>query len=213
MIVTIRLPAISGRFATFSVAASAAPGGNAAGNSLGPRQPARVGETFPRSSPGRSRRSRFVSSTSGTKPAPMPWIGCGAGAAAGQHRARRRLDRDHAQPGLAAASAPARQPVSVPPVPMPETIASTSPAVSYQISSAVVRTWIAGLAGLANWFGHHRARRLRPAVPWPARSRRSCPSRAASAPARRRDRPASCAARSTRFPASSGSACSRARRT
>lgn len=45
------------------------------------------------------------------------------------------------------------QPISVPPVPMPETMKSTSPPVSAQISSAVVRRWIAGLAGLPNCQG------------------------------------------------------------
>ncbi len=38
----------------------------------------------------------------------------------------------------------------VPPVPMPETTMSTAPSVSRQISSAVVRRWISGLAALAN---------------------------------------------------------------
>ena len=41
-------------------------------------------------------------------------------------------------------------PVTVPPVPTPQTMASTSPPVSRQISSAVVSRWIAGFAGLAN---------------------------------------------------------------
>ena len=41
-------------------------------------------------------------------------------------------------------------PVMVPPVPMPETIKSTWPSVSRQISSAVVWRCAAGLAGLAN---------------------------------------------------------------
>jgi hypothetical protein len=44
-------------------------------------------------------------------------------------------------------------PVSVPPVPTPETTTSTLPPVSFQISSAVVRSWIAGLAGLLNCCG------------------------------------------------------------
>ena len=42
-------------------------------------------------------------------------------------------------------------PVMVPPVPMPATTMSTSPSVSFQISSAVVLRWISGLASLANW--------------------------------------------------------------
>jgi hypothetical protein len=41
-------------------------------------------------------------------------------------------------------------PVIVPPVPMPETTMSTLPSVSFQISSAVVRRWMAGLDGLEN---------------------------------------------------------------
>ncbi len=41
-------------------------------------------------------------------------------------------------------------PVIVPPVPMPEMTMSTLPSVSFQISSAVVRRWMAGLEGLAN---------------------------------------------------------------
>ena len=42
-------------------------------------------------------------------------------------------------------------PVIVPPVPMPAMTMSTLPSVSFQISSAVVLRWIAGLASLANW--------------------------------------------------------------
>ncbi len=41
-------------------------------------------------------------------------------------------------------------PVMVPPVPMPATTTSTPPSVSAQISSAVVRRWISGLASFAN---------------------------------------------------------------
>ncbi len=44
-------------------------------------------------------------------------------------------------------------PVIVPPVPTPATKAPTSPSVSRQISSAVVRRWISGLAGLENCCG------------------------------------------------------------
>jgi len=43
--------------------------------------------------------------------------------------------------------------VIVPPVPTPDTKMSTLPRVSSQISGPVVRSWIAGLAGLANWLG------------------------------------------------------------
>ena len=44
-------------------------------------------------------------------------------------------------------------PVIVPPVPTPETTMSTPPSVSFQISSAVVRRWISGLAGFSNCCG------------------------------------------------------------
>jgi hypothetical protein len=44
-------------------------------------------------------------------------------------------------------------PVTVPPVPTAETMASTLPSVSRQISSAVVLRWISGLAGLLNCCG------------------------------------------------------------
>ena len=44
-------------------------------------------------------------------------------------------------------------PVIVPPVPTPETKMSISPSVSFQISSAVVRRWISGLAGFSNCCG------------------------------------------------------------
>ena len=39
----------------------------------------------------------------------------------------------------------------VPPVPMPETNASTWPSVSLMISGPVVASWIFALASLANW--------------------------------------------------------------
>jgi hypothetical protein len=44
-------------------------------------------------------------------------------------------------------------PVTVPPVPTPETKMSTWPSVSAQISSAVVLRWMAGLAGFSNCCG------------------------------------------------------------
>src|SRR5260370_35767291 len=42
-------------------------------------------------------------------------------------------------------------PVSVPPVPTPETNTSILPSVSSQISGPVVLSWIAGLAGFSNF--------------------------------------------------------------
>ena len=82
----------------------------------------------------------------------MPWILCGPGHAAGEHRRGRRLDRDDQRLGLRSFST-WPTPVIVPPVPTPATKASTSPSVSRQISSAVVRRWISGLAGLENCCG------------------------------------------------------------
>ena len=55
-------------------------------------------------------------------------------------------------PGLCALS-PRAMPQIVPPVPTPATTMSTLPAVSRQISSAVVATWAAGLAGFSNCWG------------------------------------------------------------
>ena len=85
-------------------------------------------------------------------PAPMPWMGCGVC-----------LPPDRT--GLASGStatilSPGRRgfsawptPVTVPPVPTPETKISSLPPVSRQISSAVVRIWTAGLAGFWNCCG------------------------------------------------------------
>ena len=67
-----------------------------------------------------------------------------------------RLDGDHLQPGTARLQHFAGAGM-VPPVPTPETITSTSPCVSFQISSAVVRRWISGLAGFSNCCGIRRS--------------------------------------------------------
>ena len=58
----------------------------------------------------------------------------------------------HRRPGLRGFNARA-MPVMVPPVPAPPTTMSTAPSVSVQISSAVVASCAAGLAGLSNWRG------------------------------------------------------------
>ncbi len=77
-------------------------------------------------------------------------------------------------------------PVIVPPVPIPATNTSTSPPVSRQISSAVVRSWARGLAGFSNWFGRNapraassRAARTAPVIPAAAGVRTSSAPRAA----------------------------------
>ena len=104
------------------------------------------------SSPGTSRISSTtdLSRFSGTKPGPQPWILCGAFSPL-------------VMTGDSAGSAPKvftsgffslrylPAPEMVPPVPMPATMASTLPSVSFQISSPVASWWISGLAGLSNW--------------------------------------------------------------
>ena len=88
----------------------------------------------------------------GTKPAPMPWILCGPGWPP---------DRTGESSGSTAtiftdgffAFSTWPTPVMVPPVPTPEMTMSTAPLVSFQISSAVVLRWIAGLAGFSNCCG------------------------------------------------------------
>lgn len=96
--------------------------------------------------------TRSWSSTGGTNPAPMPWIGCGpfwpperTGDAAGS-TATNRAD------GLRSLMTCAT-PVMVPPVPTPATTMSTLPSVSRQTSSAVVTRWMAGFAGFSNCWG------------------------------------------------------------
>jgi hypothetical protein len=76
----------------------------------------------------------------------------GAAVAAGEHRAGGGFDGDHLDAGLASLST-SPTPVTVPPVPTPETKMSTWPSVSAQISSAVVLRWMAGLAGFSNCCG------------------------------------------------------------
>ncbi len=82
----------------------------------------------------------------------MPWILCGPGwppESTGKSSGSTATMRT---PGLRAFST-WPTPVMVPPVPTPETTTSTPPAVSFQISSAVVRRWISGLAGFSNCCG------------------------------------------------------------
>ena len=103
--------------------------------------------------------SRF--STSGTKPGADALDLVRPGRAARQHRRRRSAPPPpRAGPGCAP-SAARRTPVIVPPVPTPATNTSTVPSVSRQISSAVVRRWISGLAGFENWFGTKQSPRSR----------------------------------------------------
>ena len=102
MIVTISLPAISGRFATFSVAASAAPEEMPPGMPSTRASQSSLRETVPRSSHWTISSIALVSARHLRHEA-------GADAldrmrrrlAAGQHRACLRFDRDHPQPGPA----------------------------------------------------------------------------------------------------------------
>ena len=103
-------------------------------------------------------------------------------------------------------------PVIVPPVPTPETKTSISPSVSFQISSAVVRRWISGLAGFSNCCGMTASGISPEQLVGPGDRAAHALARPRSAPVRRRAASASCAARSTSSPASPGSAGSRAPR-
>ncbi len=96
------------------------------------------------------------SSTSGTKPAPLPWILCKPGSSSspasicvstGQAVGSTAIDRIALPLVLLMKRA---TPVIVPPAPTPDTRMSMAPFVSSQISGPVVVSWIAGLAGFLN---------------------------------------------------------------
>ena len=148
---TIRLPRISGREPTCTAAHTAAPA------------------EMPAFTPSRRAHSRAVSmasssstgtissitsrlSTSGTKPGPIPSILCGPGFPPESTGDEAGSTATTCRPGLRSFSR-SPQPVIVPPVPTEATSTSILPSVSRQISSAVVRRWISGLAGFENWFG------------------------------------------------------------
>ena len=84
------------------------------------------------------------------KLAPMPWILCGPAVPSVSSGESLGSTPTIWTEGLRDFST-RLTPVTVPPVPMPATKMSTLPSVSAQISSAVVFSWIAGLAGLPNW--------------------------------------------------------------
>jgi hypothetical protein len=128
------------------------------------------------------RRARGRGS-SGTKPAPMPWILCGPGCSGASPALVWVITRGvpPARPRPSGGSCPwcarcsGETPVMVPPVPTPETSTSTAPPVSAQISGPVVsRGWL-GLAGFSNWRRARtcRGRSRRALRPW--RWRPSCP--------------------------------------
>ncbi len=86
------------------------------------------------------------------KPAPIPWILCGPGwppEMTGEWTGSTATMRTA---GLRAFQT-LPTPVMVPPVPTPATKMSMPPSVSRHSSSAVVASWIAGLAGFSNCCG------------------------------------------------------------
>ena len=94
----------------------------------------------------------------GTNPAPMPWILCGPGLSSSDSRACVRTGLWTGSRAIIVTEAlrclsSSPIPVTVPPVPTPAMTMSTWPSVSSQISSAVVRRWTSGLAGLLNCWG------------------------------------------------------------
>ena len=140
----------------------------------------------------------FASRMAGTKPAPMPWILCGPGGPPDRTGYSSGSTAIILTPGLRALST-SPTPVIVPPVPTPENTISTPPSVSFQISSAVVRRWISGLAGFSNCRQDAARRRgdqlgARAMAP-------SCLAPQASIRVRRRAASASCGALSTCFQA------------
>ena len=93
-----------------------------------------------------------ASRISGINPAPIPWILCDPGSPPDSTALSSGSTAIILRPGLRGFSTEPI-PVSVPPVPTPLTTMSTAPAVSRQISSAVVRRWISGFAGFWNCCG------------------------------------------------------------
>ena len=151
MITTMFLPLLSGRAPTSRTAATAAP------------------ELMPPGTPSMRASSRAVAKAAsllifttssmrvrsrmgGAKPAPIPCILCGPGwppDSTGESAGSTAMVRSA---GLRDFNTPPT-PVRVPPVPTPDTSISTLPSVSFQISSAVVRRWMAGLAAFSNCWG------------------------------------------------------------
>ena len=116
--------------------------------------------------------------SSGTKPAPMPWILCGPGWPPDSTGAVLRLDGDDPQAGLARLQHLADAGDACRRCRRRRRRRRPRPSVSFQISSAVVRRWIAGLAGFVELLRHDRVRHARRA------SSSALAMRAASCPAR-----------------------------
>ncbi len=109
----------------------------------------------------------------GMKPAPMPWILCGPGLPPLITGESTGSTATHWKDGFFCLII-SPTPVIVPPVPTPATSASHWPSVSSQISTAVVRRWISGLAGFINCCGiralrfcftRYSALRIAPGIP------------------------------------------------
>src|SRR5690606_32787293 len=122
---TICLPAISGRAPTSSAAASAAPEEIPTGmpSSAATRRAVANAVSLPMRTIS-SITSRFR--IGGTKPAPMPWILCGPGGLPDSTALSSGSTATIRRPGLRAFST-SPTPVSVPPVPTPDTTTSTRP--------------------------------------------------------------------------------------
>ena len=151
MMVTIRLPFISGRAANSAAAHMLAP------LLIPATTPSSRARRLPQAKASslltlKMPSSKSVSKFLGTKPAPMPWILCLPGCSP-------LMTAD-----VSGSTANAWKfgffdfryrvtPVIVPPVPTPATIASMSWPLSSQISGPVVRSCIAGLAGFSNCCG------------------------------------------------------------
>mmetsp|Transcript_21912 Transcript_21912/g.61021 ORF Transcript_21912/g.61021 Transcript_21912/m.61021 type:complete len:279 (-) Transcript_21912:42-878(-) len=148
MMVTTRLPAISGLLATSTAARTAAP------DEIPQKMPSDVASRRAMamaSSPGiwMTSSSREVSALPGMNPAPMPWILCGPGDPPEMTADSAGSTAMSCMEGfMGLRNCPV--PVSVPPVPTPPTRASMLPPVSRQISGPVVSRWIFGLSGLLN---------------------------------------------------------------
>ena len=150
-ITTITLPLFSGLLPISNAATVAAP----------LDIPAKIPSSFARLFAAENASSFFtliississLSKTSGTKPAPMPWILCGPGPPPERTGESNGSTATTLKPGFLFLITCAT-PVSVPPVPTPLTTISTLPSVSFQISSAVVSLCIFGFAGFLNCCG------------------------------------------------------------
>ena len=143
---TMVLPSFSGSLDSLKAAANAAP------EDIPTRRPSlaasnRDAFTASLSSTVKTESTTEASYVSGTKPAPMPWIPCFPGIPVDSTADVAGSTATTLTSGLCFFKA-FPEPLKVPPVPTPATRKSTFPPVSFQISSPVVLSWTAGLAGL-----------------------------------------------------------------